>query len=183
MDMPSKEKGCITAKGDGANERFPFRVQQEAYEEGLSTSVYRTHYSETSTYNLKAKGQKETGQWNYFRKYGEGCITDQSPGHTIHCFRVDFEPKMRSRYTLSVLHQPKASKNEVSPYIRTRSLNEYNAQTFGAQYAWQSPRENGKSRRKTCSSCPHKAKGPNAAAKTPTIPTPSLMQLRNCIWK
>lgn len=34
-------------------------------------------------------------------------------------------------------------------YISNRSVNEYIAQMFGAQYAWQSPREKGKSRLRT----------------------------------
>lgn len=45
------------------------------------------------------------------------------------------------------------SRHAILPYISTRSVNEYIAQTFGAQYAWQRPLEKGKSLSRTCGIC------------------------------
>lgn len=45
------------------------------------------------------------------------------------------------------------TKHVILPYISTRSVNEYIAQTFGAQYAWQRPLEKGKSLSRTCGIC------------------------------
>ncbi len=63
--------------------------------------------------------------------------------------------------------------------IKARSANEYMAHTFGAQYAWQRPREKGNSRLRICGICPLSAKGPNAVPKMAVIPAPSFRQLRN----
>lgn len=65
-----------------------------------------------------------------------------------------------------------------SPYMRRRSAKEYSAQTLGAQYAWQSPLEKGKSRLSSCGTCPSATNGPNAAAKMAAIPPPSFRQFR-----
>lgn len=62
--------------------------------------------------------------------------------------------------------------------MRRRSAKEYNAQTFGAQYAWQSPLENGNNRLSNCGTCPNATNGPNAAAKIAAIPPPSFKQFK-----
>jgi hypothetical protein len=60
-------------------------------------------------------------------------------------------------------------------------VKEYIAQTFGAQYAWQRPREKGKSLESSCGIWPQKANGPKAAPNTAIIPVPSFKALANLI--
>ncbi len=65
-------------------------------------------------------------------QYGERCIADKTAGNARESFVVDWE-----------------SKSTVGLHVRgmrMRSVNEYMAQTFGAQYAWHKPLENGNNR-------------------------------------
>lgn len=63
--------------------------------------------------------------------------------------------------------------------MRARSVNEYIAQTFGAQYAWHRPLENGNSLSFNWSNWFQNANGPNAMPNTPSTPTPSLKAFKN----
>lgn len=58
------------------------------------------------------------------------------------------------------------SEREHTPFRKTRSNAVTNAQTFGAQYAWLSPRVKGKRRLSSCGSWPMRRKGPSETRKT-----------------
>lgn len=65
----------------------------------------------------------------------------------------------------------------------TRSVNEYMAQMFGAQYAWHNPLAKGKSRPMIWGIWPLSANGPNASPKMAAMPLPSFTQFRNSMRK
>jgi hypothetical protein len=56
--------------------------------------------------------------------------------------------------------------------ISTRSIAEYKAQKFGAQYAWQSPLLKGNKRERTWPNCPIIIKGPNESKNIIMTETP-----------
>lgn len=120
MDVPAEEEGGVATESNGSNESVPIRTQPKLHQRN----------------QLEDECQKESMLLGHLGKDGEGGIPNKASGDTIEGLPVHRQTKTRSHYS-KVRYDNKAALGTLqnSRGIKARSMNEYIAQKFGAQYA------------------------------------------------
>lgn len=74
VNVPSEEKGRISAERDGANKGFPGGLEEESEKDRLKDVSRVMVAGWLDAYNLGTECEEKASQRNYVRKHGEGRV-------------------------------------------------------------------------------------------------------------